>query len=198
MADLQIKIQSAPISYFLLISILLGGLYYLSGFDDGTAIKAQMNAKRSTLNQAKIKLEANARIASNLDFYEENVNKISKQFQQAITYLPSEANVSKIITSLQIEQRKSGVNLTKVKPQNKNIKKTFYEEMPIDIEVQGEFKQITNFLANVSKMKRIITVRDMQLTSHKSKEGRTLLTLKAMFVAFRYIEPSIDKKGGNK
>jgi Tfp pilus assembly protein PilO len=79
------------------------------------------------------------------------------------------------------------VNLTLVKPQTPEIK-GFYEELKMDVEFEGTFTNLMNFLSFISKVQRIITIRNVEIVTKEVVDGNSFLGVKGTFVSYRYLE----------
>ena len=113
---------------------------------------------------------------------------MTEKFEVALTYLPSDENIYVIIKQMYNQARIAGVNLTSVKPSDKNFPKDFYEEIPIDIEVHGSYVQMISFFANIINLPRILSIRDVELRAGNSTDKKFSLQMKGQLVAYRYLE----------
>ena len=50
----------------------------------------------------------------------------------------------------------------------------FYQEFPIEMQIEGKYHDLGIFLDRVSKYSRIINVDDLRISASKSKRGRTI------------------------
>ena len=60
--------------------------------------------------------------------------------------------------------------------------------MPIEIGVKGEYGQLLSFLVSVSKLPRIVTVRNVDLGTPTIADRAAILTMTGVLVAYRYKE----------
>lgn len=186
---LQDNIKSMPATYFIIGGLVLTILYYSSSFDDGSALQSNVDAKRQELTDLNKQISDNEAIAKDMPEYEKKLQYIGEQFQKAIAYLPSDQRNEDILRQFNLLASTTGINIISVKPDDETIEKAFYEEMLIDMEMKGTYAQLTNFLSLVSKIPRIINVRDLSLkVSDTNIEETPILTLSGKLVAFRFLE----------
>jgi type IV pilus assembly protein PilO len=65
-----------------------------------------------------------------------------------------------------------------------NVVKEFYAEMPIDIRVTGAYHEIGEFVSDVARMPRIVTLNNVAINA--DKDGR--LKLEAKAITYRYLD----------
>ena len=180
-------LQKLPMSKAFLVGALLAAFYYFVMFDNGKGLdaqvaktRAQINTKQSQINQTKKKIADGKK-------FEEEVNKMSMQFQEALEFLPTKLDVGDILKKISTQARSAGVNVIKVEPQEQRNQLEFYEEIYIDIELEGRYDQLTLFLANISKIQRILNVKSFDMKTD-SDTGGEILSFKGQLVAYRYLE----------
>jgi type IV pilus assembly protein PilO len=190
MSEISEKIKNAPFYYFLGAGLLLAGLYYSNFFDSGATLDADIQAAKTQNQQLATQISDVEKITANFDRYKEEINLMTEKFEVALTYLPSDENIYVIIKQMYNQARIAGVNLTSVKPSDKNFPKDFYEEIPIDIEVQGSYVQMISFFANIINLPRILSIRDVDLAAAaaNSNDKKFTLRMKGQLVAYRYLE----------
>jgi type IV pilus assembly protein PilO len=105
----------------------------------------------------------------------------------ALDFLPKELDTQDLLKKISIEARKAGVQLGKFTPKEP-VSKDFYDEMPIEIGVKGEYGQLLSFLVSVSKLPRIVTVRNVDLGTPTIADRAAILTMTGVLVAYRYKE----------
>ena len=71
------------------------------------------------------------------------------------------------------------------------VKKNVYAEIPIDMKVYGTYYDLARFFDRVSKLPRIVNIRDLNLSQDKNKSTGEKIVLSAAFtpVTFRLLPP---------
>jgi Tfp pilus assembly protein PilO len=171
-----------------LIGLGLAGLSYFS-MGDGleTAARSLQNAQNE-LETREEEVKAAQAIAKDKTKFEEELNYVSDRLKAALEYLPTDLNAQDILTKLYGEASSAGVKLSSVKPGASRMDK-FYEEISLDVQLEGSFSQLTLFLSYISKLKRIVRVKDYELTVKELVDNRPILSMKGVLVAYRYVEP---------
>lgn len=187
MPSLIERIETTGRSIFALIGIILAVGYWTMSGNPAEGIDRENTTLEADINKTRLKIkEAENRLANKAKF-EEEMEHLSQTFKLAVEYLPKDLNIQDILKKTYMESRTSGVELTNFTPKEP-VPKDFYEEVPIDIKVRGPYGQVITFLANMSKLPRIINVRDVEIGSPKFTDGVPILEFKGALVVYRYKE----------
>jgi len=181
----RLEITGRPI--FVLFGIILSTFYWISNGDPTAQTDADNAILQTdiTRTQQKIK-EAENRLANKSKFEEEMVH-LSQTFKLAVEYLPKDLNIQDILKKTYLESRTSGVELSSFIPKE-SVPKDFYDEVPVDIKVRGPYGQLLTFLANMSRLPRIVNLRDIEIGAPKFTDGIPVMELKGSLVVYRYKE----------
>jgi Tfp pilus assembly protein PilO len=195
--DLLTRIRMAPMLYFVVIGTVLGSFYYFWMFDSGGNIETRIQTSTAELQKATSDLADTNRVIADKTQFQTEFQEVSEKFRAAIEYLPENFNVQELLKQISDEARASGVNLVSVKPRTPQ-QKEFYEELSMDIELEGPFSLLTTFLAYMSKQNRIVNVKDIDIHFKSMVDGNPRLTMKGTLQAYRYKKPAegAKPKGG--
>jgi type IV pilus assembly protein PilO len=187
MASLVDRIAVTQKPIFFGLGIVACGLFYLMSGNPTELIDRQnseLQSQTTSINQ-KIK-DAEARLANKAKFQEE-MERLSLTFKLALEYLPKDLEIEDILKKTTLEVRAAGVELSGFTPKESSAK-DFYEEVPIDIHLRGPYGQLVTFLANISKLPRIINVRDVEIGTPKYVDNVPIMEFKGTLVVYRYKE----------
>ena len=163
------------------ISFGLGYLIYsylLSGWSDSNRNYRQQVLKKEMENKATEKmLEGEPQFRAEF-------KKIVDLYQQAKPLLPEETEVSDVLGQVESAARRNGVTLTGLAAVKESIKSPKAEklyEREIPAVVTGSYPQVVRFFADISRMPRILLVRDFSIVSLKTSvsAGFTLVAYHA-------------------
>ena len=149
------------------------------------------NDEIKVLQKNKIKLEreiteAKAR-ANELDKHKAEMAETEMLFQQASVLLPQKKEIPSLLTNISGLGTGSGLDFVSFQPKGE-VAKEFYAEIPVDISVRGPYHNVGNFLYQVSKLDRIVSVSNITLGSPTLDKGEMLLTGRFTLVTYRFIE----------
>lgn len=184
----------------ILVGLAIAGLYYFLIYDDGSnldnAIKNK-NIEYGLKEQEKVKLNKNIEEGIKL---KEKVEIVGGQFKEAFEFLPTVLEAEKLISDITKQAQVSGATVVKITPvkDREKEKDGIYESMGIDIELKGTFSSLTLFIANISKIKRILEVDQLAFTNGEEDVESPTLNLNGRIVGYRYITPEEQRKPENE
>jgi len=161
----------------------------------------ELTSARAELQRQEQKLNEYQAIAKDLPRFEEEFKKLSKEFEESARKLPEEKEIPSLIDGIYREVSGSGLESNTFAPKAE-VKKNIYAEIPIEMKVFGSYYDLANFFDRVSRLPRIVNVRDLNLSREK-KSGTSdgsLLTANFTTVTFRILppgstQPETDTKG---
>lgn len=116
--------------------------------------------------------------------------KIVGLYEQAKPLLPEETEISDVLGQVEIAAKRNGVTLTGLSAVKESVKSPKAEklyEREIPALVTGPYPQVVRFLTEVSRMPRILVVRDYSVVSLKN-------TVSAGFTLVAYHAPPPAEK----
>lgn len=135
--------------------------------------------------------------AINLAVYKQQMIEIEKTFGALLKQLPDKSQVDALLTDINQAGLEQGLEFELFKPGAENMSE-FYAEMPIAIRVIGKYHDLGAFATSVSKLSRIVTLKDVAITSvpKENKNGGTtapstqddLLVMEATARTYRYLD----------
>jgi type IV pilus assembly protein PilO len=188
--ELVERLKTIPSHFFLGTAIALAGLYYWLYFDAGEGIQAQITGQQAELDHVRKDLADTEAVIGDKQKFEQEYNRVSDQFRAAIEFLPSNFNIQALLKQIYSEARSAGIDLEKTIPQAPKgpVEGRFYEELAIDVTLVGSYPQLTLFLSYVSRLQRIVNIRNVEIKFERMNDTTPYLTMKGTLVAYRYLE----------
>ena len=155
------------------------------------------------LRKAEIKLQENKRklqeyenIADELPKFEKEFNKLTKEFDTAAKKLPQSEEIPALIDSVYAGVSASGLEPIIFAPKGQ-VNKEIYAEIPIEMEIIGSYFELANFFDRISRLPRIVNIRDLNLGREKVKGDSALLDAKFTTVTFKLLPMNITEPEKN-
>ncbi|MGO2331239.1 MAG: type 4a pilus biogenesis protein PilO [Pseudoalteromonas nigrifaciens] len=122
-------------------------------------------------------------VASKLDIYRLQMIEMEDKFSQLLKRLPTSNETPGLLDDLSYVGTTSGLTFLKVGwlPE---VKKEFYTELPIKIEVVGTYHEFGQFVGKVAQLPRIVSLHDFSILSSGEKQ----LTFSVIAKTYRYEE----------
>lgn len=174
----------------ILFALVLAVGYYLLWMPALESLEDQ-KAKEATLKQVFLDKK---RQAINLDAYTQQMVEIEQAFGALLKQLPDRSQIDGLLTDINQAGLERGLAFELFKP-GAEIISEFYAEMPIAIKVVGRYQDLGKFATNVSKLSRIVTLDNINI-SKQSKEKKELhlpeglLVMNATARTYRYLDAS--------
>ena len=166
-------------------AVIAAGLY----FDTREQLRQLEVVERKEIdlrNEFKIKADQ----AAKLDLYKEQLAEMQASFQAILRQLPEKTDVESLLVDISQTALANGLEIKKFKP-SAEVKKGFYAELPIELEVSGRFHDLASFISGVAALPRIVTLHNIKLERKELKkdevdDGKLVMTATAK--TYRYLK----------
>lgn len=163
--------------------------------------RAQLTKIRNNLSKKITEMNEKKRIASQLDRYKQEVENLKRQLEIAKKILPEKAEIAELIKLIAQRASESGVSILSIEPKGVTPK-GFYKELSFKINAEGAYHDIATFFDNISRVERIMSVKDFEIqpsrqnvSRKKAKEGRVLkLTAKFNLITYMFVQSTSPQK----
>ena len=119
--------------------------------------------------------------AANLDIYEQQVLELDRTFGALLNRLPKNAEVPGLLEDISAVAFASGLNINAISLQPEKALDV-YIELPISIDVIGDYHGFGDFVSGVAALSRIVTLHDYSIK--QAEDGRLNLVITAR--TYRY------------
>lgn len=179
--SLPVPVKSVLLGILALILIVLGYLFLwsdeITAHEEALAKEAELKQTFLTKKGQAIKIEA----------YRQQMVEIEKTFGALLKQLPDKSQMDGLLTDINQAGLGRGLEFVLFKPGQETIA-DFYAEMPIQINVIGNYHDIGAFAMDVSKLSRIVTLNDLSLIPLNKDAKGGPLTLEATAKTYRYLD----------
>ncbi len=139
------------------IAVAVGGYYYLIQEQI-----EQLEAIQQEEMTLKSSFEAKQRKAVNLKDYKSQLDQIEASLGEMIKQMPTKAEVANLLVDISQTGLASGLEFKLFQPGGE-VRKEFYSELPINIEVIGDYEELGLFVSGLASLPRIVTVHDVDM-----------------------------------
>jgi type IV pilus assembly protein PilO len=162
------------------LSILIATLTFFLLVDDKITQLEMSEAKEQELRQVyRVKYAS----AVNLELYKKQMIEMEQTFSYLLKQLPATHETPGLLDDITYAGTSTGLTFVKINwlPE---IEKDFYTELPIKIDVVGDYHQFGNFVSEVAKLPRIVSLHDFSVTTDKDER----LVFNVVAKTYRYKE----------
>ncbi len=168
------------IIFALIVAILVSVLSYYLLIDSKIDQLQAATAKETELRQLYQRRYA---AAVNLEAYREQMNEMEKTFSFLLKQLPTTHETPGLLDDITYVGTTSGLTFTRINWEPE-VEQDFYTELPIRINVIGNYHQFGNFVSEVAKLPRIVSLHDFTIEADQDDRLRFNVVAKT----YRYKE----------
>ena len=176
------------------VGLAVFGVYYFSMY---SSVLAEIETLRTDTKKLEVDVEAKQRIAANLPKFEAEVERLDVELEKALAELPDKKQIPALLEKVADKAKESGLDIKLFKPRTEQ-KKDFYAEVPVEIEVSGDYHQIASFFDQVGHLERIVNVDHVSLTAPKNITEEAILKAALVATSFRFLDESERPKEDTK
>jgi type IV pilus assembly protein PilO len=156
----------------------------------------QINRLNTQLDKLEKKLETAKRNAKNLKKFQAKMKEAEAQFQMAMKKLPEKQEIPSLLSSISDSGQQVGLEFLLFEPKAEK-KKEFYAEIPVAMNIKGDYHNLAMFFDKVARLSRIVNIQNIQITNSKEKNTRDLST-RCMAVTYKFLEATAVKSKKKK
>lgn len=119
----------------------------------------------------KSEFETKQQQAANLNAYRNQLELMQERFGAMLRQLPAKHEMPGLLEDISKTGLASGLKFDLFAPQAE-ITHDFYIEMPIKIQVEGNYNELAVFLSRVAQMNRIVTLHDFTIERTVDKNNK--------------------------
>jgi len=157
--------------------------YYFGFYQDYAQELERLQGEEATLER---KLSEVRLIAGNINAFEAEIEGLELKLKKALRQLPNEKQLEVLLTDISNLGKTAGVEIRSFQRQEE-IFHDFYAEVPISIELDGEYHDIGKFFEMLSQLKRIVNMGSLKITVAKESLEETRLKVTGIATTFRFI-----------
>jgi type IV pilus assembly protein PilO len=125
--------------------------------------------------------------AVNLALYTQQLADIEKSFGALLRQLPSKTEVPNLLVDISQTGLAAALQEKLFQP-GQEVKKDFYAELPIHIQLTGNYHEFGAFVSGIAALPRIVTLHDIQITPVGKSGSYDQLQLDVTAKTYRYLD----------
>ena len=177
------KIQRIAISA-VLFGLIGGAFIYFSFWPKFERI----NKLNTDLEKIEKKLEVAKRNSQDLEKFQTKMKAAEAQFRMAMEKLPEKEEIPSLLSSISNSGQLVGLEFLLFEPKPER-KKEFYAEIPVAMNIKGDFHNLALFFDQVARLSRIVNIHNIQMTGANDKNSSDL-SAQCMAVTYKFVEAS--------
>lgn|GEM_PF-3289533 len=127
-------------------------------------VHANINKARKNKNLLKNEFKKKYNLAVNLDKYKSQMDEVHRMYEAVSSQIPQSEKLPELLDAISAKAKQANLSFDLIKPGEKIEKNKFYLELPIKLRVIGTYHGFGWFCAELTKLQRIVTLHDFEIT----------------------------------
>ncbi|MBW2692950.1 MAG: type 4a pilus biogenesis protein PilO [Deltaproteobacteria bacterium] len=175
--------KGARIGILIGIGVLLCTGYYFGSYQTDAQELTRLRAEEANLQR---KLSEVRLIAGNIVEFEAEIEILEIKLKKALRQLPNEKQLEVLLTDISNLGKTAGVEIRSFQRQQE-VFHDFYAEVPIAIQIDGEYHDIGKFFELLSQLKRIVNMGSLKIGIESESLDATRLKVTGTATTFRFV-----------
>ncbi len=181
--------QSARAAIIFGIAALVVAGYYFGVY---SGMSQHLDGLRANELELQRKLSEVRSVAANLGAFEEEIANLELKLSKVLRQLPNKKELEVLLTDISNLGKKSGIEIKSFK-RLEEIPHDFYAEVPIAIEIDGEYHSMGRFFDMMSDLPRIVNMGSMIVKVSKESLEATRVRITGTLTTFRFVSDNEKK-----
>jgi type IV pilus assembly protein PilO len=121
--------------------------------------------------------------------FEAELQQEMAELQQALQELPNEREIPDLLKGISNLGKQVGLEVKSFQPLPEKDLGDGTAEVPVALSVEGSYHEVAMFFDRLSKMNRIVSVRDIQMGAPREAGGKVILAVTGTAVTYRFLSP---------
>ena len=169
--------------------VLIGSIFYFSILPK----YEELSGQKQSLQSLSMKRDLAKKKAARLPSLKQEWKMKEAEFRKVMRALPEKKEIPSLLTSISQSGQDTGLEFVLFQPQQE-VNKDFYGEIPVKLELRGNFHNTVMFFDKVTGLNRIVNIRDIKINGYKEGE----ISTKCTAVTYKFIEKRETESGSAK
>ncbi len=190
MAEGKNALSGIPFFVQVLILFVLGGV--IAGLADYVLcadLRADTEKKKQDLEKLREDNRKGAIVRDNLKAYQKRYEQAQGELRDLRELLPEEAEISKVLQNIREQAQEQRLTVKNFDPRIE-VKKDFYREKPISVQVIGLYNNLGRFFQQLATYRRILSISEVEIK--KLQEQTENRNIEATFVMTAFLASEQD------
>lgn len=166
------------------LAALICGLFYYFWYSDALD---KEKAKKTRLEQLQKEIRALEVTANKLQEFQREVQLLEAKLETLKRILPPERETPDLMRRVQYLAAQSNLVIRKFTPAAP-VNKDFYQEVPINVDVEGTYHMLGQFFDRVGRLSRLVNMGNIKIKSQSNQTASNTIAASAVATTFVYLE----------
>ena len=156
--------------------------YYVLVYRDASQRAESLRAQELELERRLSEVRS---VAANLQDFEEEIARLELKLSGVLRQLPDKKELEVLLTDISNLGKQSGIEIKSFK-RKEEISHGFYAEVPIDIELEGEYHDVAHFFDMLGRLPRIVNMGSIKTKVAEENLESTRLKVEGTATTYRF------------
>jgi type IV pilus assembly protein PilO len=181
----KIPANQRIVALVLIVVLIVGGFVYFVYWPK----KKQIASLQGEITKIENEININKTKARRLEQLKKENQELERQLILNKEKLPPEAEVASLLKQVSDLGLRVGLDFKLWRPQPKKPNSSgLYTEIPVDVEISGNYHTVATFFDRVSKLPRIVNIDNILMSNPVVDKERVILQTKFQAIAFAAVE----------
>ncbi len=157
-------------------------------------IERDIASKKKELDTLEQQVKEGKAAEARLPQFREEAQRLETELARLLRILPTARQTDELIKKLKALTERGAFRFVTFQPQG-FVKKEFYSEWPINVQLEGEYHELAMLFDRLSRFSRIINVESMQISADNRPGPYTII---ANFTMKTFIYGDTTRQGGSQ
>jgi type IV pilus assembly protein PilO len=182
----NLPLYQKAIAFSLVVVILLAVFLYFLYIPK----KSEITRLEGEVTKIQNEINVNMTKARRLEELKKENAELEHELVLKKQQLPSEAEVETLLKEVSELGLKVGLDFKLWRPETKKVNSSnLYVEIPVDVEIAGDYHLVAGFFDRVGKLPRIVNIENISMANPKLIRDREMLQIRFVATAFASYEP---------
>jgi type IV pilus assembly protein PilO len=167
-----------------LLAALLGGVFYYWYLSPKWEEEARKSAQLDALQKEIRQLEVTA---SKLAEFQREVGILEMKLEVLKGILPPEKETPDLMRKVQALAAQSNLVIRRFTP-SATVNREFYQEWPINVDVEGSYHNLGMFFDRVSRLSRLVNVGNIRIAARQQQTATNTISASCVATTYVYVE----------
>lgn len=168
--------------YAVLAAVILG-IYWYFLFSPG---QLEIAEKRQAVEEKENEKLTKTRMMSRLPSIQQEVKDLNAQLRAALSQLPDQKEIPELLSTVSTVGRDAGLEILVFRQRPENLQE-FYAEVPVEMVMRGNYRQVTSFVDAVGQLNRIVNLTNIAMRNPVVKPEGVVVDTSCTAVTFRFL-----------
>jgi type IV pilus assembly protein PilO len=178
----------------IIVIVIVSFLYFIYLPDRET-----LKARQEEFTKLQAQYNEQQKVLADLPRFKKELKELQDKFEESLKMLPNSREIPSLLTNISNLAKECGLEIFLFQPKPE-VPQDFYSEIPVEMKVAGKYHDLGYFFDKISKLPRIVNIKEMSLDSKIDKTGTVVLNGAFNAITFKFIEKkeTVAPKKGKK